>query len=139
MRCFPRAGLTVIQMPRSQHIAHILVVEDDALLAFDLQQVLSRAGHDVIGLARSLDKALHLAETAKPDLALVDYRLDGREDGIMVARHLRQHGIKVIYVTASADEVRLIDGTTEIIPKPFDPTELLKAVERVIASAQSRE
>jgi DNA-binding response OmpR family regulator len=109
------------------------------LLAFDLQQVLSRAGHDVVGLAPSFDKALCLAEIAKPHLALVDYRLDGREDGVMVARHLRRRGTKVIYVTASADEVRLIDGKTEIIPKPFDPDDLLEAIERVITSAQSRD
>jgi CheY-like chemotaxis protein len=118
-------------------VPSVLIVEDDALLAYDLQQVLSRAGHDVVGVASSFEKALRLAEAAQPHLALVDYRLEGQEDGVMVARHLRQLGTKVIYVTGSADEVRLIDGRTEIIPKPFDPVQLLKAVERVIRSAES--
>jgi DNA-binding response OmpR family regulator len=113
------------------------IIEDDAFLAQDLKQVLSDAGHEVIGIASSLDKALRIAKTAKPHLALVDYKIHGLEDGVMVARHLRRLGTKVIYVTGSAEEVRLIDGTTEIIRKPYDPVQLLNAVERVVQSAAS--
>jgi DNA-binding response OmpR family regulator len=114
----------------------ILIVENDFLLADDLQHVLVAAGYEVVGTAADFDAALEIGRSRKPQLALVDYKLQGNKDGIIVARHLRQLGTKIIYVTANANEVRLIDGMTQIVPKPFDEAELLRAVRRVLTSAE---
>jgi two-component system, response regulator PdtaR len=120
-------------------MASVLVVEDDAILAYTLERILIEAGHEVVGTAASFARAVSIAGSTPPELALIDFHLSGPEDGTLVARHLRQLGTKIIYVTASADEVRLIDGTAEIVPKPFENDVLLKAVQRIIASAKSHD
>lgn len=120
-------------------MASVLVVEDDALLAYALERTLSRAGHKVVGTAASFARAVSIAASSPPDLALIDFHLRGPENGTLVAHCLRQLGAKIIYVTASADEVRMIDGSTEIVPKPFEDDALLKAVQRVIASAKTHD
>jgi CheY-like chemotaxis protein len=120
-------------------MASVLVVEDDSILAYVLERILSKAGHKVVGTAASFAKAVSIASTAPPELALVDFHLRGPENGALVAQRLRQLGTKIIYVTASAEQVRLIDGVTEIVTKPFKDDVLLEAVERVIASAQSHD
>ena len=133
-RTAPQGALTP-----EDFLASVLVVEDDAILAYALEQVLTKAGHRVLGTAASLARAVSIAARAPPQLALVDFHLSGRENGTLVAQHLRPLGTKIIYVTANADEVRLLDGSAEIVPKPFDDGALLKAVERVIASANSHD
>lgn len=120
-------------------MASVLIVEDDSILAYVLERTLAGAGHTVVGTAASLTKAVRIAASVTPELALVDFHLRGPENGALVAQHLRQLGTKIIYVTANADQVRLIDGVAEVVPKPFDDHVLLKAVERVIASAQSHD
>jgi CheY-like chemotaxis protein len=115
-------------------MALVLVVEDDSILAYVLERVLTKAGHDVIGTAASFAKAVSIAASVPPELALVDFHLSGPENGTLVAHRLRQLGTKIIYVTANAEQVRLIDGSAEIVAKPFKDDVLLKAVERVIAS-----
>jgi CheY-like chemotaxis protein len=118
-------------------MASVLVVEDDAILAYVLERVLIKAGHKVIGTAGGFSKAVSIATSAPPDLALVDFHLSGPENGALVANHLRELGTKIIYVTANVDEVRLIDGDAEIVAKPYTDDVLLAAVRRVIAPAQS--
>jgi CheY-like chemotaxis protein len=93
-------------------------------------------GHEAVGIATGLDAAIRMAEAKRPDIALVDYRLKGHRDGVKVALQLRKLGVKIIYVTASADEVRLINGVAEIVPKPLDKLDLSRAVQRVIGSAE---
>lgn len=113
----------------------VLIVEDDAFIAMDLLSTLREGGHEAVGVARGFDGALALAHAERPNVALVDYRLQGGIDGITVARHLRRLGVAVVYVTGNDHEVRLIDGTAEIVRKPYDKQELLQAVERVMRSA----
>ena len=122
--------------PHPGFLASVLVVEDDYILAYSLQRVLISAGHTVVGIASSFDEAIGIAAAERPQLALVDYKIKGAKDGVEVARHLRELGIKIIYVTGSTDEVRLIDGVSEVVPKPYDNDDLLRAVERVIASTE---
>jgi CheY-like chemotaxis protein len=84
-------------------MASVLVVEDDSILAYVLERVLIQAGHKVVGTAASFAKAVSIAASAPPELALVDFHLSGPENGALVAQHLRQLGTKIIYVTARAD------------------------------------
>jgi two-component system, response regulator PdtaR len=109
----------------------VLIVENDPITAMDEQAVLIQAGHTVIGTVSTYERAVQIASEHRPDVALVDYRLESTRDGVTVARHLRRLGTKVIYVTGFISDVRLVDPTAEILPKPFSPEALLHAVEQL--------
>jgi CheY-like chemotaxis protein len=88
--------------------ARLLVVEDEPLVAADLVALLQEQGHEVIGSTRCGAEALGLAAEGRFDLATMDIRLGGAPDGIETAGLLRaRHGIRVVYVTAFADDATL--------------------------------
>jgi PAS domain S-box-containing protein len=83
----------------------VLVVEDEAIVAMDLQQRLVRMGYTVVGTAMSAADAIEQAVALAPDLILLDIHLQGHVDGIEVATQVRQRlGIPVIFLTAHTDE-----------------------------------
>lgn len=100
-----------------------------------VQAVLSAAGHSVIKTAPTFNRALEIAEVRRPDLAIVDYNLGGGMDGVMLAGHLRRLGVKVPYITGYGHEVRLIDRTAVTSANPYNADMLMRAIQRVIASA----
>lgn len=120
----------------SVSMATVLIVEDDYFLADELRQSLTEAGHKVVGTAPSFERAAEIAASSPPQVALVDYRLKGSRDGLAVAEHLRKLGTHIIYVTSEPDAVRLADGRAEIVPKPYDMNELVRAVAHVVQSAE---
>jgi hypothetical protein len=81
-------------------MATVLIVEDDFVLAYTLDQALTKAGHVVVGRAPRFEDAVEIAAVRPPEIALVDYRLKGPRDGVAVAEHLRKLGTHIIYVTA---------------------------------------
>lgn len=86
----------------------ILIVEDESIVALDLQMRLTRLGYRVVGIAASGTEALQLAEQFQPDLTLMDIRLKGALDGIETAQALRQRlDAPIVYLTAYADEATL--------------------------------
>ncbi|HXT42246.1 MAG TPA: PAS domain S-box protein [Candidatus Angelobacter sp.] len=88
--------------------ARILVVEDESLLAEDIQDRLKGIGYDVVALAYTSEEALAQAALVRPDLALMDIRLKGQTDGIETARVLRERfNVPVIYLTGEADDATL--------------------------------
>jgi CheY-like chemotaxis protein len=94
-----RVGVT-----NSTATLRILVVEDEFFIALDIQAQVEALGHDVIGIAVSAEQALALAERAKPDVALMDIRLNGSRDGIEAAIEIRdRYGVESIFVTANTD------------------------------------
>ena len=66
----------------------ILIVEDDLVVARDIQNHLTRIGHTVVGLVARGEDALPLAIQSQPDLVLMDIRLDGGIDGIDAAQQI---------------------------------------------------
>jgi PAS domain S-box-containing protein len=115
-------------------MAAILVVEDERVVARDIQESLLRMGYDVIGTAASSTECLAHAEERRPDLVLMDIRIEGALDGIETARILRsRYGVPVIFLTAYADEQTVARAKeTEAhgyILKPFRAGELRSAVE----------
>jgi len=87
--------------------AKILIVEDEAITAKDLQNMLRGLGYDAPEIASSGEGAIKKAEEIKPDLILMDIRLKG-VDGIEAAELIRDRfNIPVVYVTAYLDEERL--------------------------------
>jgi PAS domain S-box-containing protein len=112
----------------------ILVVEDEPIVALDLQQEVEQLGLSVVGQAESADEALLAAEENRPDLALMDVRIVGSLDGIQTARLLREaYGIPVIFLTSYSDEPTIKRAARELpygyLTKPFQRRELKAALE----------
>lgn len=86
----------------------ILLVEDDALVAETVNDVLSAVGYAVVGLAATADDAVRLAEELRPDLVLMDINLRGSRDGVEAASEIAQRlGISSLFVTAmSSSEIK---------------------------------
>lgn len=109
--------------------AVILVVEDEALIARDVQNTLRDLGYDVPAIAASGPVAIARADELRPDLILMDIRLQGEMDGIEAAREIRARlDIPVIFVTAYADANTLqrakLSEPYGYVLKPFDEREL---------------
>lgn len=82
----------------------VLVIEDDLLVAAQIETTLTEAGFDVIGVAPTGEEAIELAAEEPPDLAVVDIRLAGDKDGVDTALELfRSHGTRCIFASAHSD------------------------------------
>ena len=117
--------------------SRILVVEDDRVVARDIQDHLTRIGHTVVGLAARGEDALPLAIQSQPDLVLMDIRLEGEIDGIDAAEQIRDCcRIPVVYLTAYADDQTLQRaGATEpfgYLLKPFEDSQLRTTIEMAL-------
>jgi PAS domain S-box-containing protein len=112
----------------------ILVVEDERIVARDLQMTLESQGYAVTGVAASSDEAIASATAVMPDLVLMDVHIKGERDGIETARLLRERfRLPVIYLTAYAD-AETVDRAKTTQPygyliKPFNDRELRSAIE----------
>ena len=69
--------------------ARILIVEDDRIVARDIELQLTRIGHSVVGMTGRGEDALRLALSTQPELALMDIRLEGTIDGVDAAEQIR--------------------------------------------------
>lgn len=115
----------------------ILVVEDERIVAKDMQTMLQRLGYDVPAIAVSGEEAIIKAAQTQPDLVLMDIIINGTMDGIEAANQIRsQFDVPVIYVTAYADEALLQRAKmTEpfgYIIKPFSERELHTNIEMAL-------
>lgn len=111
----------------------ILIVEDDYLIALDLEAGLHAAGFDVAGPATSADEAISFAHSVKPALVLMDIRLLGARDGIDAALELyRELGTRCIFTTAHGDRnMRLrADAAMPLgwVQKPYSIATVVSAV-----------
>lgn len=112
----------------------IFIVEDERIVAEDLKRMLERLGYKIVGTAASGEDALKKVEAVKPNLVLMDIRIQGPMDGIDVAEHIfAQHDIPVIYLTAYADDLTVdrAKGTlaSGYILKPFEERGLKSTIE----------
>ena len=99
----------------------VLIVEDEALLALQLEGLVEDEGHVVVGWAMSSIEAIRLAAETRPDLAFVDVHLSDGPTGIDVAREVRRASdTTVVFMTANAK--RIPDdyaGAAGVIAKPY--------------------
>lgn len=112
--------------PSAQAETRILLVEDEAIVAWDIAETVTRLGYVIVGTADTAEQAVALAESQSPDLILMDIRLSGPEDGIAAAAAIRARtGLRVIYLTAHGDvaTMRRAAATEPLgyILKPFSP------------------
>ena len=104
----------------------LLVVEDELLVALDIETILSDAGMDVLGPASSAAEALELIAATPPDAALLDANLSG-EPITAVAKALSERNIPFAYVTGYGRESLPTGYPAPIVTKPFDADQLLAA------------
>ena len=122
--------------------ASILIIEDDALVASSIQEVLEELGFAVSGIASSGPEALSLASREVPDLALVDIRLAGPMDGIELAGELlRRFSVRSIFLsgafnTETMARARGVDPLG-FLAKPFRPSQVFNALQRALARTPS--
>jgi PAS domain S-box-containing protein len=117
--------------------ARILIVEDNRVVARDIRGQLSKIGHTVVGMTARSEDAVQLALSTRPEIVLMDIRLEGSLDGIGAAQGIRAHcNIPVIFLTAYADDETVQRaGLTEpfgYLLKPFEELELRTVIEMAL-------
>ncbi len=118
---------------RTERLCRILVIEDEALVALEIQSGLEAAGHEIVGVADRAASASLLGRTTGPDLAVVDIRLARGDSGIDVAADLARLGIACLFVTGNCPETRGDGIAVGCLHKPFDERQLVEAVAVVLA------
>ena len=109
----------------------VVVVEDEAIIAYCSAAMLEEAGHVVLGPAHTSGDALELVRKRRPEVAVIDIDLEVPGAGIGLARHLRSHfGTTIVFATGRADMARAhADTAAAVLTKPYDPAELANVVE----------
>jgi len=113
----------------------VLIIEDEPIIAMDIEELVHGCGHRVVGVAATESEAVALAARTRPGLILADINLGTGGDGTSaVARIMREHQVPVIFVTAYPE--RLLTGETVepafVITKPFEPVTLAIATYQAV-------
>lgn len=115
----------------------ILIVEDEFLIALELESLLQEAGHDVVGTAATSAEAISLAQTLSPDLAFVDIHLADGLTGVDVARALSDRHVTVLFMTANAKRIpEDFAGARGVISKPYTERGVKEALAYVMADQE---
>jgi len=111
----------------------ILIVEDEFIVAHDLQMILQGAGYQVVGIADSVKKAQSILEQQEVDLVLLDIYLKGRLTGIDLAHELMKSQIPFIYISANSNQ-KVLDAAKSTSPygfivKPYRGQDVLLSID----------
>jgi len=115
----------------------ILIVEDEAIPAMDLQIMLEQWGYETPRIATTGGEAIEKSEHDRPDVALMDINIHGEMNGIELARRLSsEFGVSIIFITGYGDEdimerVKVVNPA-EILRKPLNIEKLKAAIESAI-------
>ena len=115
----------------------ILVVEDESIVAKDIQRTLEKLGYEVPATASSAASAYEKLEEVEPDLVFLDVKLKGEQDGVHIAEHIKdRYDIPVIFLTSFVDQ-DTIDRAKVTEPygylvKPFNEGDLKTTVEMAL-------
>ncbi|MDC0737861.1 response regulator [Cognatishimia sp. SS12] len=121
----------------------VMIIEDEAVIAMDLESIVADMGHQVTGVARTETGAMDLARKELPDLILSDIQLADNSSGTdAVGRILKEHGnIPTIFITAFPERLLTGDGLepTFLISKPYTEDQVRSAVSQAMffASAEA--
>ena len=112
---------------------NLLIIEDEPLIAFDLEAMLKANGYKVLGVVSDIFEAAELATLSEVDIALVDIQLPRGPDGIAIAEWLRrEHGIASLFVSGGigdATEARALSvRPIGFVDKPYSESWLLGAL-----------
>ena len=115
----------------------VMVVEDELLIAMDLEMQVEAAGHRVVGTATEADEAVRKAEAARPDVVLMDLRLAGGSSGVEAARRMFEGWrIHCVFLSGNLDpatRAALVDlEPYAMLSKPVLGTQLTEALRMAI-------
>lgn len=115
-------------------MAKVIIIEDEAIIADEIEMMLEMAGHEVIDNVANGDKALDVFATKKPDIVLLDITIKGSLNGIDLARIIREkYKFPFVFLTSHSDRITLseVKGTYPYgyIVKPFTQENLLTNIE----------
>lgn len=116
---------------------NVYIVEDESIVAKDIQNSLKKLGYNVLGISNNGEDALKNISELEPDIVLMDIMIKGSMTGIDVAEKVKQdYSIPVIFLTAYADESTLskakITEPYGYILKPFKEVDLHSTIEMAI-------
>ncbi len=114
----------------------ILIIEDEVIIAMDIESKLKRLGYDVAGIISNSDKAIDYLSFNTPDLVLCDVMIRGDLDGIEVAEKVKHKRIPFVFLTSLSDRSTL-ERAQKVLPfgyivKPFNERDLFSAIEMAL-------
>jgi response regulator NasT len=110
-----------------------VIAEDEAIIRLDLKETLEEEGYEVVGETGRGDEAVELVDSLKPDLAILDIKMPGK-DGLAAAREIAGPRKAAVLILTAFSQRDLIEqardaGALAYLVKPFQRSELLPAVE----------
>ncbi|HOP31526.1 MAG TPA: response regulator [Spirochaetota bacterium] len=121
-------------MGKTRSKKRILIVEDQLIIALDLELILKNLGYEVVGIVNTGEECVEFVKNNRPDLVLMDIMLSGDIDGIAAAEVIHKTlDVPIIYLTAHSDEKSLerahLTGPYGYIVKPIQERELYTSIE----------
>jgi DNA-binding response OmpR family regulator len=119
----------------------VMIVEDDLLIAECMRNTLVNEGYIVFDPVDSRYQALEMVKNMKPDLVLMDIRLEKQEEGIPIAQEIRKtYLLPIIFITQLHDK-EVFKQAKEVFPKsyltkPYNDSDLIRAVELAILNSE---
>jgi CheY-like chemotaxis protein len=115
----------------------VFIVEDEMIQAVILEKTIEKFGFEIVGRAKSGEKAIKMIEELRPDIITMDIQLEDTIDGINVADKVQQHYLpEVIFITGNSDSLNYSRakevGFVAFITKPVQVEELKKALEKCV-------
>ncbi len=118
----------------------ILIVEDQKIIAIDLKKSLSKSGYTIVSICDNAEDAIRIARECKPDLILMDIKLNGEKNGIEIAEIIKnERDTPIIYMTAMTDADTYLKAVKtepyKYFMKPVEMESLEKAIEDIFETA----
>lgn len=120
----------------------VVIAEDEAIIRLDLKEILEEEGYEVVGAASRGEEALELIRSLKPDLAILDIKMPGK-DGIEVASEIATDNICPVIILTAFSQRSFVEqardaGVLAYLVKPFQASDLVPAIELASARFQER-
>ena len=115
----------------------VLIVEDEPVIATDIEMTLTGEDYDVVGIAYTSTKAIDMLHRVQPDLVLLDIAIKGDRNGIDIARIINdKYHVPFIYITSFSDRETLERAKATLpygyIVKPFKDSDIISAIQMAI-------
>jgi len=114
----------------------VLIVEDDQVIAYVHAYYVEQCGYDVTECVESCEAAIESIRSNKPDIVLMDIRIEGKASGIDTAKKIREEwSIPIIFISGNSDAQTMSeivdDGITHFLVKPIHPDDLKAILEKL--------
>ena len=135
------ASLKYNDLTSARRTFRVMIVEDEALIAWDMRTLVEGFGWSVCGIAPSGADAVRMAREKRPDVVLMDVRLRGEMDGVEASRDIAAgQQVPIIFITGNSDQatearIRAIHPNAPILSKPVVPAVLRNTMMALLAAS----